>query len=83
MRASGELMTLATWIRTQVRSHPDYKKDSKVTDRMGYDLVKKMHKISKGELQCSELLPSYNTRSKENIPRAIEKAQKITPEKRV
>jgi len=82
MRASGELMTLATWIRTQVRSHPDYKKDSRVTDRMGYDLVKKMHKISKGELQCSELLPSYNTRSKENIPAAIEKAQKITQEKR-
>ena len=31
---------------------------------MGYDLVKKMHKISMGELQCSELLPSYETKSK-------------------
>ena len=31
---------------------------------MGYDLLKKMHKISMGELQCAELLPSYETKSK-------------------
>lgn len=83
MRASGELMTLATWIRTQVRSHPDYKKDSRVTNRMGYDLLKKMHKISVGELQCAELLPSYETKSKEDIPAAIEKAQNLQPEKKI
>ena len=38
---------------------------------MGYDLVKKMHKISKGDLQCSELLPSYNTKSKVRVCRSV------------
>lgn len=82
LRASGQLMTLATWIRTQVQSHPEYKKDSRVTDEIGYDLLKKMHKITKGELQCSELLPVYETRTKENIPAAVEKAQKLVDARR-
>ena len=31
-RSKGELITPATWIRNFVRSHPDYKKDSVVSD---------------------------------------------------
>lgn len=30
-RAKGEFLTTATWIRNFVTSHPDYKKDSKVS----------------------------------------------------
>lgn len=31
-RASGELITTATWMRNFVRSHPSYKSDSVITD---------------------------------------------------
>ncbi|XP_037932315.1 glutamate--cysteine ligase-like [Teleopsis dalmanni] len=39
-RASGEFVTTATWIRTKVLQHPDYKKDSIVSDSINYDLQK-------------------------------------------
>lgn len=32
-------MTTAAWLRQFVTSHPDYKKDSVVTDEIAYDLV--------------------------------------------
>lgn len=38
-RAAGEVMTTAAWLRNFVTSHPDYKKDSRVTDEIAYDLV--------------------------------------------
>ncbi|KAI8455732.1 glutamate-cysteine ligase catalytic subunit [Phakopsora pachyrhizi] len=46
-RASGKLMTTATFIRNFVRTHPDYKNDSIVTDQINYDLIKKMDEIEK------------------------------------
>ncbi len=33
-------MTPATWIRDFIRSHPDYKHDSVVSQRINYDLLK-------------------------------------------
>lgn len=35
-RATGELVTPATWMRNFVRSHPAYKSDSIVTDEIAY-----------------------------------------------
>lgn len=32
-------MTTAAWLRHFVRSHPDYRMDSVVTDKIAYDLV--------------------------------------------
>ncbi|ODV91478.1 hypothetical protein CANCADRAFT_29900 [Tortispora caseinolytica NRRL Y-17796] len=46
-RASGELDTTATWIRKYVRSHPDYKFDSVVSDQINYDLMKTIEEITK------------------------------------
>lgn len=37
---TGELKTEATWIREFVRSHPEYKQDSVVSERINYDLLK-------------------------------------------
>lgn len=54
-KASGELMTTATWIRNFVTTHPHYKKDSVVTEEMTYDLVKRMQEISEGGEPCTEL----------------------------
>lgn len=45
-RASGKLQTAATWIRDFVLTHPDYKKDSVVSERINYDLVKAVEKLS-------------------------------------
>ncbi|CAG8652443.1 34349_t:CDS:10, partial [Gigaspora margarita] len=40
MRASGKIQTAATWIRNFVRSHPNYKQDSIVSQEINYDLIK-------------------------------------------
>ena len=37
-RASGKLMSTASWIRKFVREHPEYKKDSVVLQRINYDV---------------------------------------------
>ncbi|KAI5611561.1 glutamate--cysteine ligase catalytic subunit, partial [Silurus asotus] len=55
-RASGELMTMAKWMREFVAKHPQYKKDSVITDKINYDLLRKCDRIAKGEEQCPELL---------------------------
>jgi glutamate--cysteine ligase catalytic subunit len=35
----GTLLTPATWIRKFVQSHPDYQKDSVVSQLINYDLL--------------------------------------------
>ncbi|KAH0553075.1 Zn finger-containing GTPase- Activating Protein for ARF [Trichoglossum hirsutum] len=47
-RASGELWTGAKWIRNFVREHPEYKKDSVVSDGICFDLIKAVEKITEG-----------------------------------
>lgn len=55
-RASGELQTGASWIREFVRSHPDYKKDSAVSQSINYDLIKVIEKLGNGEGLLDEKL---------------------------
>ncbi|XP_013418129.1 glutamate--cysteine ligase catalytic subunit [Lingula anatina] len=50
-RASGETPTTARWIRDFVTSHPDYKKDSVVTERINYDLMCKCQEISNTNME--------------------------------
>ncbi|KIM45296.1 hypothetical protein M413DRAFT_441977 [Hebeloma cylindrosporum] len=38
-RSDGRLLTPATWIRNFVTSHPDYRKDSVVSQTINYDLL--------------------------------------------
>lgn len=38
-RASGKIPTIARFLRNFVLNHPDYKQDSKVSERINYDLV--------------------------------------------
>ncbi|KAB0804942.1 hypothetical protein PPYR_01912 [Photinus pyralis] len=73
-RASGEILTTASWLRKFVTSHPEYKQDSKVTERINYDLLTTVHAIQKGEMSCPELLGHTTTsKTKENIPSALYK----------
>lgn len=55
-RATGELITPATWMRNFVRNHPAYKGDSVVTDEIAYDLLKACRDIGEGKLHIPELL---------------------------
>ena len=48
-RASGQLWTGAKWTRHFVRSHPDYKSDSVVSESINYDLIKAVENITKNE----------------------------------
>lgn len=48
-RASGELWTAAKWIRHYVATHPEYKKDSVVSEEIAHDLVGAVIKVGERE----------------------------------
>jgi glutamate--cysteine ligase catalytic subunit len=54
-RASGQLKSNAKYMRDFVLNHPDYKKDSKVSELIEYDMLKDIHLISKGDKNPDEL----------------------------
>lgn len=54
-RASGELLTTAQWIRRFVDQHPDYKKDSVISETISYDLLNTFDRISRGEVGAPKL----------------------------
>mmetsp|Transcript_14707 Transcript_14707/g.25439 ORF Transcript_14707/g.25439 Transcript_14707/m.25439 type:complete len:743 (-) Transcript_14707:451-2679(-) len=58
-RASGELMTLASWMRHFVENHPAYERDSRVSEIICYDMFVKMHDIETGAVECPELFGTY------------------------
>lgn len=73
-RASGELMTTASWMRKEITGHEEYKQDSVVSERICYDLLKKAKDIQDGIRPCPELLgTNINSKTADNIPPAIEK----------
>lgn len=77
-RASGELLTTAAWLRKEVTSHPEYKHDSVITQRINYDLLKKIQKIVTNEISCPELLGTcLLSKTNETIPAAVAKAEKV------
>jgi glutamate--cysteine ligase catalytic subunit len=48
-RADGTLWTGAKWIREFVRSHAEYKWDSAVSEKITYDLLKRVEEITATE----------------------------------
>ncbi|XP_038051745.1 glutamate--cysteine ligase catalytic subunit-like [Patiria miniata] len=76
-RASGKLQTLAAWIRDFVDSHPEYKHDSVVTDRINYDLVTACDQITKGQMTAPELFHCTESKSSNDIPNSVKVAQEI------
>ena len=59
-RAAGELMTPAAWMRKYIRSHPDYKFDSVVSERIAADLMAKCHRIGQGIERVPELHGAFH-----------------------
>lgn len=56
-RATGKLLTTATWIREFVQNHPDYQQDSVISNSIAYDLVMEMKAI--GEV-CETSRPEWD-----------------------
>lgn len=50
-RASGVLMTPATWMRTFVQSHPEYKHDSRVSAKITLDMIERLDQITHESMQ--------------------------------
>lgn len=50
-RASGTLWTGAKWIRHFVRTHPEYRGDSVVSERISYDLIRAADQLGSGDYQ--------------------------------
>ncbi|KAF4567620.1 hypothetical protein EYR40_006621 [Pleurotus pulmonarius] len=57
LRSTGQLQTPASWIRDFVRSHPDYKQDSVVSQAISYDLLVAVDEIERGVRSAPSLLP--------------------------
>lgn len=55
LRASGEILTTASWIRDFVTSHPEYQQDSVVSDQISYDLLTACAEIGQGQRAAPEL----------------------------
>lgn len=58
-RATGELLTAATWMRQFVTSHPEYKQDSVVPQSLAYDLLMRCQEIGEGKARCPEVLGDF------------------------
>lgn len=58
-RASGKIPTIAHFLRDLVLRHHDYKRDSKVSDAINYDLVVAAVAITNFDTQRKDLLQEY------------------------
>ncbi|KAL4715235.1 hypothetical protein ACJJTC_007817 [Scirpophaga incertulas] len=73
-RASGDISTMASWMRDFITKHPDYKKDSIVTEKINYDLLKTAHAIQSGNMPAATLLGgNVVSKTNEDIPKALSK----------
>ncbi|KAJ8908709.1 hypothetical protein NDN08_005414 [Rhodosorus marinus] len=71
-KANGTLWTTAKWMRHFVETHPSYRKDSRVTEEINYDLMQKIDKLSRGEIEIPELVGSYFPKNKAGLNSAAE-----------
>lgn len=67
-KASGELLTTASWMRKFVTTHPEYKGDSVVSESIAYDLVKQCELVSRGQADAPELLGAVVIKDAGSIP---------------
>ncbi|KAK0042022.1 glutamate--cysteine ligase catalytic subunit [Biomphalaria pfeifferi] len=75
MRASGKLVTSARWMRNFVQQHPEYKKDSAVSEPIAYDLLCRIVQIARGKDNDPTHLFNYTTKSVDKIPEALSQAE--------
>ena len=80
-RASGELITTATWMRRFVSSHPDYMFDSVISDRIAFDLLQECDAITSGKKRVPELFGIHGKFESDNdlkkVPSSSMKAEDL------
>ncbi|XP_021359710.1 glutamate--cysteine ligase catalytic subunit-like isoform X2 [Mizuhopecten yessoensis] len=80
-KASGELKTTSKWIREFIHNHPAYKHDSVVSETINYDLLKMCTQISTGEISSPLVQPTVSSKTTDDIPTAMSKAEGYLNEK--
>lgn len=71
-RAAGEIATMATWMREFVAAHPDYRRDSVVSERVAYDLLRAAHGVQTGAVAAPRLLGASSvSKTHDDIPEAF------------
>ncbi|KAG5481128.1 hypothetical protein LSCM1_06809 [Leishmania martiniquensis] len=57
MRAAGRIPTAAQYMRKFVKTHPDYKQDSRLTGTIARDLVRRIHGLAMNVIHDDDYLP--------------------------
>ncbi|KAG5897515.1 hypothetical protein JTB14_030012 [Gonioctena quinquepunctata] len=71
-KASGELLTTASWMRKFVTEHPDYRQDSVVSEKINYDLLRTLRDIQNGTASSPLLLGPCNfSKTQQTVPTAL------------
>merc|ERR1712187_596451 len=68
LRAAGDLMTPASWMRHFVASHPHYQHDSRIPESVAHDLMSVAAAIGEGRTHCAELLGKFAQETAPNSP---------------
>merc|ERR1712187_921073 len=68
LRAAGDLMTPASWMRQFVASHPYYQHDSQIPESVAHDLMSVAAAIGEGRTHCAELLGKFAQETAPNSP---------------
>ena len=55
-RATGQLLTVASWLRKFVEVHPDYRLDSQLTQSVVADLMRTVEQIQSGKIEVTQLM---------------------------
>ena len=64
-RSKGTLMTNSAYMRKFVQEHEDYKRDSRVSEKISYDLLKHIDDIQSGKVFPPELFKDLKMKREE------------------
>ena len=58
-----------------IHEHPEYKQDSVVSEPINFDLMDACNRVSLGEVVPSDLLIPNSSKTKDDLPSALRKAE--------
>ena len=71
------MLTAATWMRQFITSHPEYKGDSVVSEKINYDMMCQVDKMATGEVQSPELTGKLQSRAQPVLVQAPTKSMEL------
>jgi len=76
-KQAGELLTTAAWLR-KVISHPEYKYDAIITQRINYDLLRKHSIVSNDMLDPELYRQCVSSKTMDTTPATVAEAEKFS-----